>query len=227
MKARSPMCLRIAAVVVGLFAAFFPLVIMAVGGRGQDSTVVATATSTASSSPALVPAPSDRAVGDEVMVPLEEIQAMLPVLAAPPVEPASTVTQSALTATVQAYLVIDPVPATPPARFTNEAKPESQAGKVSGSESYAPWPEYLWPVVACLVERESKGNPEAVGGQGERGLLQIGVANFAYLATYGITPDMLFDGPTNIRAGWIISLYWQKATGDGFAPWASTRGGCA
>jgi len=57
--------------------------------------------------------------------------------------------------------------------------------------------------------------------------MQIGVANFAYLATFGIAPDMLFDGPTNIRAGWIISLYWQKATGDGFAPWASTRGGCA
>lgn len=200
------------------------LTLLSVGGRGQDSTVVVTATPATPSSPALVPAPNNRAVGEMVVGGVGELadppsSGAIPddgalVRAGSSPAPASTVTQSALTATVQAYLVIDPVPATPP----------TQRVPVG---SYAPWPEYLWPVVACLVGRESGGNPGAVGGQGERGLMQIGVANFAYLATYGITPDMLFDGPTNIRAGWIISLYWQKATGDGFAPWASTRGGCA
>jgi len=192
-----------------------------VGGRGQDSTEmhggpVTTATPQASSSPALVPAPSNRAVGETVVGAAQsDLTDVVPRgWDSSSAAPASTVTQSALTATVTATVVIDPVPATPPAQRVP-------------AYSYAPWPEYLWPVVACLVGRESGGNPGAVGGQGERGLLQIGVANFAYLATYGITPDMLFDGPTNIRAGWIISLYWQKATGDGFAPWASTRGGCA
>lgn len=185
------------------------MAVLSVGGRGQDSTEmhggpVTTATPQASSSHALVPAPSDRAVGDEVAVPLEEIQAMLPVLAAPPVEPASTVTQSALTATVQAYLVIDPVPATPP----------SQRVPVG---SYAPWPEYLWPVVACLVSRESKGNPLAIGSAAERGLLQVHPITWPYLAGYGITPDGLFDPATNIRAGYLLYL-----EAGGLRPWGGS-----
>lgn len=201
-----------------------------VGGREQSSTEVATATTSAPSSSALVPAPTwagDDAVGGLGSLaekpagsPAETEVRILP-------EPASTVTQSLMTATASTHsytgpsvTVIDPVPATPVA---SAAPVETLA---PASNNYAPWPVELWPMVACLIERESRGNPSVTGAQGERGLMQIGPANFAYLAERGIAPDQLYDGPTNIRAGWLLYLYWQDATGDGFYPWKSTRGGC-
>ena len=134
--------------------------------------------------------------------------------------PASTVTQSALTAT--AYTAIDHVPATPvstPARVETIA-PQS-------IKSYEPWPAYLWPTVACLIERESGGLEWKVSPGGDVGLMQVGPANFEYLAERGITRAMLFDGPTNLRAGWMLYQFWQGVNGDGLTPWKSTRGGCA
>ena len=127
-------------------------------------------------------------------------------------EPASTVTTQALVASpsATAYLVIDPVPATP----------------LTALIAVSPWPQYLWGMVACLVERESGGEADAVGAAGERGLMQVARVNDAYLAGFGITPAQLFDPSENLRAGWLIYLDRQKATGDGFSAW-TTRGGCA
>lgn len=132
---------------------------------------------------------------------------------AAPAPPTSTVVSQALTAAV----VATPVTTAPPV--------ETFAPRIV--ISYAPWPEYLWPTVACLIQRESRGEAGAVGRAGERGLLQVGPANFGYLAGQGISPDSLFDAGTNIRAGWILYVWWQGVNGDGLTPWASTRGGCA
>ncbi len=137
--------------------------------------------------------------------------------------PASTVTTQAL---VTATVVIDPVPATPvstsPAVVTQGAKSD-----IWGLIAASPWPQYLWGTVACLVERESRGQAWQVSPGGDVGLMQIGPANFAFLAERGITRAMLFDGATNLAAGWILYVWWQGVNGDGWTPWASTRGGCA
>jgi soluble lytic murein transglycosylase-like protein len=76
-------------------------------------------------------------------------------------------------------------------------------------------------MVACLVERESRGDPYAEGAAGERGLLQVHPVTWPYLAQHGITPDMLFDPPTNLRAGYLLYL-----EAGSLRPW-TTRGGCA
>jgi len=156
----------------------------------------------------------------EDVVSLEEAQAMLPVLAALSVAPASTVTVQAL---VTATVVIDPVPATPvatsPAVVTQGAE-----SNISSLIAASPWPEYLWGAVECLVERESRGVATAVGLAGEHGLMQIHPATWGYLAQYGITPDALFDPATNFRAGWELYLWAQRYQGNGFQPWG---GGCA
>ena len=163
--------------------------------------------------------------------------------------PASTVTQSALTGEGGAPMGSPPPerlipPPDVPRRPTVTVSPADGGAYIAPAtpvatsravetlvpksiNSYDPWPAYLWPVVECLIQRESGGNAGAVGKAGERGLMQVGPANFTYLADRGIPPDSLFDPATNIRAGWIIYLYWQNATGDGFWPWKSTRGGCA
>ena len=140
--------------------------------------------------------------------------------------PASTVTTQALEAapSATAYVAIDTVPATPVATSRPLATLTPQS-TVSALIAASPWPPYLWGTVACLVERESGGDAGAVGKLGEVGLVQVGPANYGYLAGYGITPSMLYDPAVNLRAGWLIYLYWQRAIGDGFAAW-TTRGGC-
>lgn len=169
---------------------------------------------------------------------------------------ASTVTQSALTAVPSATISAGvaqsverrytsggspdatgdtdagstPAPSAVPATPVTSARPvETIAPKsdISALIASSPWPQSLWGTVACLVERESKGNAGAVGLAGERGLMQIGPANIAYLAEQGIAWDALFDGPTNLAAGWVLYVWWQGVNGDGFTPWKSTRGGCA
>lgn len=142
--------------------------------------------------------------------------------------PASTVTQSALTAvpSATAYVAVGPVPATPvtTARPVETIAPKSDISALIAASS---WPQSLWGTVACLVERESKGNAGAIGKAGERGLMQVGPANITFLAEKGIAWDALFDGATNLRAGWILYVWWQGVNGDGLTPWRSTRGGCA
>lgn len=133
--------------------------------------------------------------------------------------PASTVTQSALTAvpSATAYVAVGPVPATP---VTTARPVETLAPKSDISELIAasPWPQSLWGTVACLVERESGGLPWKVGALGERGLMQVHPVTWPYLAQYGITPDALFDPATNLRAGYLLFI-----EAGGLRPWG---GGC-
>lgn len=138
--------------------------------------------------------------------------------------PASTVTQSALTATVTAYTVIDPVPATPlaSARPVETLAPRSNnqsSEEIGQLIAASPWPPHLWGTVACLVQRESRGVATAVGLAGERGILQVHPITWPYLAQYGITPDALFDPATNLRAGYLLFI-----EAGGLRPW---NGGCA
>ena len=160
--------------------------------------------------PALVPAPGDR-TGDVAVTPVEGAKVDgIPRLTPQP-ESASTVTQTALTA------VATPVATS---RAVETLAPKS-------INSYDPWPAYLWPVVECLIQRESGGVEWKVSPGGDVGLMQVGPANFDYLAERGITRAMLFDGPSNLRAGWMLYQYWQGVNGDGLTPWKSTRGGCS
>ena len=211
-------------VAIVLAASFAAVVMMAassclVGGREQGPSEVLTETARAYSEPALVPAP-DRAVGEgggrEQVGQDAGRSGSSSAPAAPLMEtaPASTVTQSALTA---ATVVIDAVPATPlaSARPVETIAPKSD---ISALIAASPWPQSLWGTVACIVQRESRGNTYAVGGAGERGLMQIHPATWAYLAQYGITPDALFDPATNLRAGYLLFI-----EAGGLRPWG---GGC-
>lgn len=157
---------------------------------------------------------------------------------------ASTVTQSALTreggmpvgpSVTQPYLPSRPTVTVSPTdggAYIAPATPVARARSVEtlapkSVNSYDPWPSYLWPVVECLIQRESGGLEWKVSPGGDVGLMQIGPANFIFLAERGITRAMLFDGPTNIRAGWLLYVWWEGVNGDGLTPWKSTRGGCA
>ena len=220
-------------VAIVLAASFAAVLMMAagsclVGGREQGPSEVLTETARAYSDPALVPAP-DRAVGEgggrEQVGQDAGRSGSSSAPAAPLMEtaPASTVTQSALTA---ATVVIDAVPATPlaSARPVETIAPKSD---ISALIAASPWPQSLWGTVACIVQRESDGLEWKVSPGGDVGLMQVGPANFAFLAEQGITRAALFDGATNLRAGWILYEWWQGVNGDGLTPWRSTRGGCA
>ena len=140
---------------------------------------------------------------------------------------ASTVTTQALVASpsATAYLVIDPVPATPvttsPAVVTQGAESNIWGGPDLGvllAES--PWPQYLWGTVACLVERESRGVATAVGLAGERGLMQISGVHVGWIAAeLGYSFDDMFDPSKNLASA--FALY-QKV---GLSAW-TTREGC-
>lgn len=194
-----------------LVAGVCAAVTISVGERAPSpSPGVPTATARADSEAA--PARSLADGNGEDVVPVEGAEVAPPIRTTPQPEPASTVTQSALTAT--ATVVIDPVPATPVAtsRAVETLAPKS-------INSYDPWPAYLWPVVECLIQRESKGDPYAVGLAGERGLLQVHPITWSYLSRFGITPDALFDPATNIRAAYLLYI-----EAGGLRPWG---GGCA
>ena len=228
-------------IAIPVYLALFVHSQCSVGGRAPSpSPGVATATPAVSE---MAPARSLADGNGEDVVPVEEARGITPPSFTPQPEPASTVILSALTGSTHPHTgpsayVGGPVAATP---VSTPAPVETLAPKSINPTSeetspvqpygvivrFDPWPAYLWPMVECLIQRESRGNPYAVGAAGERGLMQVGPANFTYLADRGISPDSLFDPATNLRAGWIIYLYWQNATGDGFWPWKSTRGGCA
>ena len=177
--------------------------------------------------------------GGEDVVPLEEIQAMLPVLAALPAGPASTVVVQALNHALGVAEQADAPaagrdggdpnagsrPATGGAMVVTAvatARPVvTQAVESSNSALIAasPWPVHLHATVACLVQRESRWVATAVGAAGERGILQVHPITWPYLAQHGITPDMLFDPATNLRAGYLLYL-----EAGGLGPW---NGACA
>ena len=122
--------------------------------------------------------------------------------------PASTVTQSALSAVVaQSEEQRSPKPQ------VSGSSPDDRAN-ISELIAASPWPQSLWGMVACLVERESGGDASAVGLAGERGLMQVHPITWPYLAQYGITPDALFDPATNLRAGYLLFI-----EAGGLRPW--------
>ena len=116
------------------------------------------------------------------------------------------------------YVRIDPAGATPVATSRAVETFALESSDVTILIAASPWPQYLWGTVACLVQRESRGDPLAVGSAMERGWLQLHPVNWPYLAQYGITPAGLFDPATNLRAGYLLYL-----EAGGFGPW----GGCA
>lgn len=173
----------------------------------------------------------------EDVVPVEEAELAARDSTTPQLEPASTVTQSALKEEGGTSTQWDINPLTGmPTRPTVTVSPTDGGAYIApvtpvatsravetlapkSINSYDPWPAYLWPVVECLIQRESKGDPYAVGLAGERGLLQVHPITWGYLARYGITPDALFDPATNIRAAYLLYL-----EAGGLRPW---NGGCA
>lgn len=180
----------------------------------------------------------------EDVVPVEEAELAARDSTTPQPEPASTVTQSALIgeggmpmgdSVARPYLPSRPTVTVSPTdggAYIAPATPVARARSVEtlapkSVNSYDPWPAYLWPVVECLIQRESGGLEWKVSPGGDVGLMQIGPANFIFLAERGITRAMLFDGPANIRAGWLLYVWWEGVNGDGLTPWKSTRGGCA
>ena len=239
---------------IGIAAGLVSVLVMSaascvVGGRAPSpSPGVATATPAVSEMAPARPRPSNDGPTVQGGNGEDVASGELSVMGLPPssLEPASTVTQSALTndqlSDQKSYVVIDAVPATPvtSARPVETIGPES-INRATGAKNAqvqpsaeigqliaaSPWPQSLWGTVACLVERESGGLAWKVGGLGERGLMQVGPANITFLAEKGIAWDALFDGATNLRAGWLLYLWWQGVNGDGLTPWRSTRGGCS
>ena len=86
----------------------------------------------------------------------------------------------------------------------------------------AGWPASSWPWLACVIRRESGGNPNAVGDHGTSiGLMQIHVpAHRQWLASIGVRPSQLRSPWVNLR---VARLLYRR---HGTSPWRSTRHGC-
>jgi hypothetical protein len=84
----------------------------------------------------------------------------------------------------------------------------------------AGWSESQWPKLACVINRESRGNPLSRTGH-YFGLLQINNGALGYIQQAGGSSVWdLFDGPMNLRVGYRMYL------ARGWSPWSSTTGGC-
>lgn len=242
---KAPLRLRIAAVIVGLLAVTLPVLLSPVGERAPSPSPVVTATARADSeaAPARSLADGNGEDGGEQWVQDagRSRSSGAPAAAQDAAPPASTVTQSALTGKGGTPMGSPPPPRwipppNVPTRPTVTVSPTDGGAYIAPDtpvatsravetlapksiNSYDPWPAYLWPVVECLIARESRGNPYAVGSAGERGLMQVHPITWGYLARYGITPDALFDPATNIRAAYLLYI-----EAGGLRPWG---GGCA
>ena len=102
---------------------------------------------------------------------------------------------------------------------------DDQAGAYSASITTV-WPRHLWGVVTCIQWEESRNNPRAVGGAGERGLMQIhpynfisggwGVPGVSSMDGSGLTWDQMFDPLANHRAA-----LWLYNTAGSFNGWST------
>lgn len=83
----------------------------------------------------------------------------------------------------------------------------------------AGWQEWQWPKLACIINRESGGNPNARSRTHDSGLTQINDVNVGFLRDRGIISSRydLFNPLVNLRAA--------KALYDlsGWSPWAGGR----
>lgn len=86
----------------------------------------------------------------------------------------------------------------------------------------AGWTAEQWPWVACIINRESGGNPNARSPSNDSGLMQINDVNVGHLRKAGIINSRwdLFDPYTNLVAA--KNLYNLSGTG----PWRATRSKC-
>jgi hypothetical protein len=76
------------------------------------------------------------------------------------------------------------------------------------------WAEQDWKHLSCVIQRESKGNPNAYNASTASGLLQI--VYRAHKAWIGTDPNVLFDGATNLRMGY------RMFHDVGWRPWSGS-----
>lgn len=80
------------------------------------------------------------------------------------------------------------------------------------------WAERDWKHLSCIIQRESKGNPNARNASTAMGLLQI--LYRVHRRWVGPDPSILLDPATNLRFG--LKMF----TGRGWKPWSSTNHLC-
>jgi len=81
------------------------------------------------------------------------------------------------------------------------------------------WAEKDWQHLSCVIQRESKGNPNAKNASTAMGLLQI--LYRVHQVWVGPDPSVLLDPATNLRFG--LKMF----KGRGWKPWSSTNHLCA
>ena len=89
----------------------------------------------------------------------------------------------------------------------------------------AGWPETEWRWLACVIRRESGGDPTAFNGRGRDWSLGLTQLNMRSLGRWvapiiGTQFDLLFDGPTNLA---VAHALWETS---GRTPWRTKRRTC-
>lgn len=122
-----------------------------------------------------------------------------------------------------------PEPPTLPKPGTEPPTPAgADAGGAYGSVIAAVWPPHLWSIVSCIQWYESGNNPNAVGGVGERGLMQIhpnhfipggwGYPGISAMDGSGLAWNQMFDPVANHRA----ARFLYDVDGN-FSGWSTAR----
>jgi hypothetical protein len=96
----------------------------------------------------------------------------------------------------------------------------------------AGWTEEQWPRLACIIYRESRGEPDALNigpVDNSYGLIQANMLAHRKLAldTFGSNyRTILHDGPSNLYFGRILFDLAVGYYGDGWRPWIANDGSC-
>lgn len=95
----------------------------------------------------------------------------------------------------------------------------------------AGWPDQDWSRLACIINRESRGDPTAYNGRGRDdsyGLLQLNMR--AHRSWVGPLVDWdfnrLFDPATNLSVGRVLFDRAVDYYGNGWQPWNASDGSC-
>jgi Transglycosylase SLT domain len=83
------------------------------------------------------------------------------------------------------------------------------------------WTAHQWPHLACILWRETRGNPDEINSAGATGLTQIlWPVHGAWLQARGVTQQILLDPTQNLF--FALNLYrWE-----GWSPWHSPSSRC-
>ena len=81
------------------------------------------------------------------------------------------------------------------------------------------WAEQDWKHLSCIIQRESKGNPQARNASTAMGLLQI--VYRVHRVWVGPDATVLYDPATNLRFG--LKMF----KGRGWKPWSSANNVCS